>query len=70
MKQILMQSERPGSMPKWVIDLGEHDIVYKPRASIKGQAQYKFYHRYSLPHHTIMMYIYTSNYKFISYSLV
>jgi hypothetical protein len=25
-------------LTKWAIELGEHDITYKPRVSIKGQA--------------------------------
>ena len=37
-RQILMQPERSGRLAKWTIELGEHDIHYKPRTSIKGQA--------------------------------
>ena len=37
-QKILMQPERSGRLAKWAIELGEHDIHYKPRTSIKGQA--------------------------------
>ncbi|KAL4580201.1 hypothetical protein LXL04_016385 [Taraxacum kok-saghyz] len=37
-RQIMMQPERSGRMTKWAIELGEYDIHYKPRTSIKGQA--------------------------------
>lgn len=30
--------EASGGLQKWAIELGEHDIQYKPRVSIKGQA--------------------------------
>lgn len=38
MKQILLQPKRAEKMTKWAIDLGEHDITYKPRIGIKGKA--------------------------------
>lgn len=38
MKQILMQPEWSGRMTNWAIELGEHNIVYKPGASIKVRA--------------------------------
>lgn len=33
-----MYPERSGCLTKWEIKLGEHDIGYQPRASIKGRA--------------------------------
>lgn len=37
-KQILLKPETLGRLAKWAIELGEHDISYHPRTSIKGQA--------------------------------
>ncbi|KAI3739905.1 hypothetical protein L2E82_30317 [Cichorium intybus] len=37
-RQILLKPEKSGRLAKWAIELGEHDIEYKPRTSIKGQA--------------------------------
>ncbi|XP_052624863.1 uncharacterized protein LOC128132371 [Lactuca sativa] len=37
-KQILLKPEMSGRLAKWAIELGEHDINYRPRTSIKGQA--------------------------------
>ncbi|XP_023768988.1 uncharacterized protein LOC111917544 [Lactuca sativa] len=37
-KQILLTPETSGRLAKWAIELGEHDINYRPRTSIKGQA--------------------------------
>ncbi|KAL7589956.1 hypothetical protein Lser_V15G41281 [Lactuca serriola] len=37
-KQILLKSETSGRLAKWAIELGEQDINYRPRTSIKGQA--------------------------------
>ncbi|KAI3767660.1 hypothetical protein L2E82_17975 [Cichorium intybus] len=37
-RQILLKPEKSGRLAKWAIELGEHDIDYKPRTSIKGQA--------------------------------
>nr|KAJ0216025.1 hypothetical protein LSAT_V11C300153800 [Lactuca sativa] len=37
-KQILLKPETSGRLAKWAIELGEHDISYHPRMSIKGQA--------------------------------
>nr|KAJ0209871.1 hypothetical protein LSAT_V11C400159220 [Lactuca sativa] len=36
-KQILLKPETSGRLAKWVIELGEHDISYRPRMSIKGK---------------------------------
>mgnify|MGYP001553540151 FL=1 len=35
-KQILLKPETSGRLAKWAIDLGEHNINYRPRISIKG----------------------------------
>lgn len=32
-----MLLERPGRFTKWAIELGENDIQYTPRTSIKGE---------------------------------
>ena len=37
-KQILLKPETSVRLAKWAIELGEHDISYHPRTSIKGQA--------------------------------
>ena len=37
MKQILHKPETFGSLIKWVVELSEFDIRYKPRTAIKGQ---------------------------------
>ncbi|XP_023743054.1 uncharacterized protein LOC111891220 [Lactuca sativa] len=37
-KLILLKPETSGLLAKWAIELGEHDINYPPRTSIKGQA--------------------------------
>ncbi|GJT59747.1 reverse transcriptase domain-containing protein [Tanacetum coccineum] len=36
-KQILSRTKNSGRMAKWAMELGEHDINYRPRTSIKGQ---------------------------------
>ena len=36
-KQILSKPEKSGRVSKWAIELGEHEIEYKGRNSIKGQ---------------------------------
>lgn len=41
-KQILLKPETSGRLEKWAIKLGEHDIIYRPRTSIKGQALANF----------------------------
>ena len=38
MKQILHKLETSGRLIKWVIELSEFDIRYKPRTTVKGQA--------------------------------
>ena len=35
---VLHKPEFSGRMLKWVVELGQFDIEYKPRSSIKGQA--------------------------------
>ncbi|KAL7601627.1 hypothetical protein Lser_V15G24154 [Lactuca serriola] len=37
-RPILLKPETSGRLAKWAIELGEHDINYRPRKSIKGQA--------------------------------
>ena len=37
MKQVLHKPETSGRLMKWVIELSEFDIRYKPKTSIKGQ---------------------------------
>ena len=37
MKQILHKPETSGRLIKWVIELSEFDIRYKPRTTVKGQ---------------------------------
>ena len=37
MKQVLHKPETSGRLMKWAIDLREFDIIYKPKAAIKGQ---------------------------------
>ena len=36
-RQVLLKPENSGRLAKWAIELGEHDITYKPRSAIKGQ---------------------------------
>nr|XP_043625708.1 uncharacterized protein LOC122597141 [Erigeron canadensis] len=36
-KQVLTKPEASGRLAKWAIELGEHEIDFKPRNSIKGQ---------------------------------
>ena len=36
-RQILLKPEASGRMMKWAIELGEHDIQFRPRTAIKGQ---------------------------------
>ncbi|KAL5575739.1 hypothetical protein UlMin_017438 [Ulmus minor] len=38
LKQILQKPETSGRLAKWSIELGEFDILFKPRTAIKGQA--------------------------------
>lgn len=37
-RQILQKPDASGRLKKWAIKLGEFDIEFKPRTSIKGQA--------------------------------
>ncbi|XP_075494794.1 uncharacterized protein LOC142532363 [Primulina tabacum] len=41
--RIMTHSEVFGRMIKWTVELGEYDIVYKPRVSIKAQALSDFF---------------------------
>jgi hypothetical protein len=36
--KILNNREATGKIAKWAIELSIHDIIYKPRVAIKGQA--------------------------------
>jgi hypothetical protein len=36
-RQVLLKPENFGRLAKWAIELGEHDITYKPRSVIKEQ---------------------------------
>lgn len=36
-RQVLLKPENSGRLAKWAIELGEHDITYKPRSAVKGQ---------------------------------
>ncbi|KAL5572570.1 hypothetical protein UlMin_022167 [Ulmus minor] len=38
LKQILQKPDTSGRLAKWSIELGEFDILFKPRTAIKGQA--------------------------------
>ncbi|KAL5555160.1 hypothetical protein UlMin_037396 [Ulmus minor] len=38
LKQILQKPDTSGRLAKWSIELGEFDILFKPRTTIKGQA--------------------------------
>ncbi|KAL5564601.1 hypothetical protein UlMin_027765 [Ulmus minor] len=42
LKQILQKPEASGRLAKWSIELGEFDILFKPRTVIKGQTQVDF----------------------------
>ncbi|GKB78110.1 reverse transcriptase domain-containing protein [Tanacetum coccineum] len=36
-RQVLLKLENSGHLAKWAIELGEHEIIYKPHSAIKGQ---------------------------------
>lgn len=36
-RQVLLKPKNSGRLAKWAIELEEHEIMYKPRTSIKGQ---------------------------------
>ena len=42
LKNILHKPEASGRLTKWAIELGEHDISYKPRTAIKSQVPADF----------------------------
>ncbi|XP_004301757.1 PREDICTED: uncharacterized protein LOC101307997 [Fragaria vesca subsp. vesca] len=42
LRQILQKPETSGRMVKWAIELGEFDLHFKPRTTIKGQAAADF----------------------------
>lgn len=41
-KQILLKSETSGRLAKWAIELGEHDISYRPCTDINGKTLVDF----------------------------
>ncbi|GJW93198.1 reverse transcriptase domain-containing protein, partial [Tanacetum coccineum] len=36
-RQVLLKPKNSGRIAKWAIELGEHEILYKPRSVVKGQ---------------------------------
>nr|XP_043633459.1 uncharacterized protein LOC122604652 [Erigeron canadensis] len=36
-RQVLLKPENSRRLAKWAVELGEHEIIYKPRTSLKGQ---------------------------------
>ncbi|GJT42765.1 reverse transcriptase domain-containing protein [Tanacetum coccineum] len=36
-RKVLLKPENSGRIAKWAIEIGEHEILYKPRSTIKGQ---------------------------------
>ncbi|GKG26488.1 reverse transcriptase domain-containing protein, partial [Tanacetum coccineum] len=36
-RQVLLKPKNSGRIAKWAIELGEHEILYKPRSIVKGQ---------------------------------
>lgn len=36
-KQVLTKPDNSGRLKKWVIELGEYDLLYKPHTTIKSQ---------------------------------
>ena len=38
LKQVLHKPDLSGRLVKWAVELGEFDIIYKPRSAVKGQA--------------------------------
>ena len=45
----MQKPEVSGRLTKWAIELGEFEIEYKPRSSIKGQAVSDFIAEFSKP---------------------
>ncbi|CAL8136891.1 unnamed protein product [Prunus armeniaca] len=50
LRQVLQKPETSGRLVKWVIELGEFDIHYKPRQAAKGQAVADFIFEFTEPH--------------------
>ncbi|CAL8174617.1 unnamed protein product [Prunus armeniaca] len=50
LRQMLQKPETSGRLVKWVIELGEFDIHYKPRPATKGQAVANFISEFTEPH--------------------
>ena len=38
----MQRPEMSGRLVQWAVEIGEHDIRYKPRTTIKGQAAADF----------------------------
>ncbi|KAL2531505.1 Ribonuclease H [Abeliophyllum distichum] len=49
LRQIMQKTEASGRLLKWAIELSQFDIVYKPRAAIKGQALADFIAEFTNP---------------------
>jgi hypothetical protein len=41
-KEILAKPKKSGRFAKWVVELGEHGLEYRPRTAIKGQVLVDF----------------------------
>ena len=42
LRQVMQKLEASGRLVQWAVELGEHDIQYQPRKTIKGQAAANF----------------------------
>ena len=49
LRQALHKPEKSGRLMYWAIELGEYDIVYEPRSSLKGQAVADFIAEFTYP---------------------
>ncbi|VVA37397.1 PREDICTED: Retrovirus-related Pol poly from transposon, partial [Prunus dulcis] len=49
LRQVLQKPETSGRLVKWAIELGEFDIHYKPRPTMKGQAVADFLSEFTEP---------------------
>ena len=49
LRQELHKLEKSGRLMYWAIELGEYDIVYEPRSSLKGQAVADFIAEFTYP---------------------
>lgn len=53
LQQVLLKPKVLGHLAKWAIELGEHDIEYHHRKTIKGQTLIDFWPRGHHPHHRL-----------------